>query len=169
VIALRQFLIVGLLLSLSACASERQLARDTWPFGNPNEPVVTSENGMRAVGQVAVVAPIAPQAGDVWPGPVEPVPTLSQMEQNMNTPLGQKFTPSLPSPYPPGQAPADDSPSTAPPLPLPNATSPITPAPLPGVSPQGVNGSFGAPMPSAPPISTLTPQGATSPPSSHAP
>jgi hypothetical protein len=133
---LRPFLVVGLLLVLSACASERQFARDTWPFGNPNAPAADTENGLRAIGQVAVVAPIPPQAGDVWPGPVAPVPTISQMEQNMSTPLGEKFTPSLPSPYPPGQGPADDDGATSSVPPLPSATPPIVPTPLPSVTPR---------------------------------
>jgi hypothetical protein len=99
-------LAVGLTLLLCGCASERHYAADSlWPFGNPNEPKLASENAARAVGQTPDVTPIAPQAGDVWPGPVQPMPTLSDIQKNANLPLGQGYTPSLPSPYPPGQAP----------------------------------------------------------------
>ncbi len=98
--------LLALVLVLSGCASERHFAADTlWPFGNPNAPASNSETMQRALGQTPDVTPIAPQAGNVWPGPVRPVPTIADIEQNMNEPLGQAYTPSLPSPYPPGQDP----------------------------------------------------------------
>ncbi len=91
---------------LSGCASERHYAADTlWPFGNPNAPSNNSETMQRALGQTPAVTPIAPQAGNVWPGPVQPVPTIADVQKAMNEPLGQAYTPSLPSPYPPGQDP----------------------------------------------------------------
>ena len=79
------------------------------PFGNPNEPAVSSETAQRALGHQPVVTPIQSQAGDVWPGPVQPMPTLSQVESNANVPVGEGYQPSLPSPYPPGQGPAPGS------------------------------------------------------------
>ncbi len=100
--------LLGLLLLLSGCISERHFARDSWPFGNPNAPLNDSETSQRALGQVAVVTTIPPQAGNVWPGAVQPVPTLSDIEKQQNVPLGQGYTPSLPSPYAPGQAPPPD-------------------------------------------------------------
>ena len=111
---LRHRLAVGLVFLLCGCTSERQFAADTlWPFGNPNAPQTASETAQRALGKTPDVTPIAPQAGDVWPGAVQPMPTLSQIQANANQPLGQAFTPSLPSPYPPGQAPAPESPADA--------------------------------------------------------
>jgi hypothetical protein len=115
---LRYLAVCGLVLLLSACASERQFARDTWPFGNPNAPPATSETAQRVLGKVAVVTPIPPQAGDVWPGPVQPMPTINEEQRDMNLPLGQAYTPSLPSPYPPGQEPPGDV--------LPGASVPVT-------------------------------------------
>jgi hypothetical protein len=96
---------LGLVFLLSGCASEQHFASDMWPFGNPNAPAATSETAQRALGKTPAVTPIAPQAGDVWPGPVQPMPTLSDIQKNANLPLGQGYTPSLPSPYPPGQSP----------------------------------------------------------------
>ena len=101
---------LGLMLILSGCVNERHFASDMlWPFGNPNAPQTASENAQRALGQTPDVAPIAPQAGDVWPGRVRPMPTLGQIQQDTNLPLGQAYIPSLPSPYPPGQGPGADS------------------------------------------------------------
>ena len=103
---LRVWLAMICVMFLSACASERHFASDTlWPFGNPNAPVNGSENTQRALGQSPAVMPISPQAGNVWPGQVQPVPTIADVEKNMNQPLGDAYTPSLPSPYPPGQDP----------------------------------------------------------------
>jgi len=112
---LRYFTAIGLILLLSGCASERHFAASSlWPFGNPNAPKTTSETAQRALGKTPDVTPIAPQAGDVWPGPVRPMPTLSEIQKNSNLPLGQAYTPSLPSPYPPGQAPDQNAPAPVP-------------------------------------------------------
>ncbi len=103
---MRRIVILASVFLLSACSSERHFTYDSiWPFGNPNGPVVTGETAQRAIGQSPDIAPIQPQAGNVWPGAVQPVPTISDEEKQMNQPLGQAFTPSLPSPYPPGEAP----------------------------------------------------------------
>jgi hypothetical protein len=107
---LRQRVALGLILLLSGCVSERHFTEDLWPFGNPNAPPIQSETAQRAIGRQVAVTPIPPQAGDVWPGPVQPMPTLGDVQKNANTPLGQDYTPSLPSPYPPGQDPADQPP-----------------------------------------------------------
>ncbi len=93
------------LLALPGCVSERHFAADSWPFGNPNAPQNNSETAQRALGATPAVTPIAPQPGNVWPGAVQPVPTIGDIEKNMDQPLGQSDTPSLPSPYPPGQDP----------------------------------------------------------------
>jgi len=103
---LRICLALGLMVMLSGCVSERQYAYDSiWPFGNPNAPVAASETAQRALGHRTDIAPLTPQPGNVWPGPVQPVPTLSDEQRNMTQPLGQAYTPSLPSPYPPGTEP----------------------------------------------------------------
>lgn len=107
---MRKLVAVGLAVLLSGCVSERHFALDMlWPFGNPNAPAAASETAQRALGHSPKVALIEPQPGDVWPGPVEPMPTLSEIQKNANLPLGQGYTPSLPSPYPPGQEPPQDN------------------------------------------------------------
>jgi hypothetical protein len=112
---LRISLAVGLLLVLSGCASERHFAAHSlWPFGNPNAPATASETAQRALGHDVTLAPLQPQPGDVWPGPVQPMPTLSQVQKYSNLPLGQGYTPSLPSPYPPGEEPKDNGKSESP-------------------------------------------------------
>ncbi len=93
-------------LCLTGCAGGGTFAEHAfWPFGNPNAPPTNSETAQRALGKSPAITPLHTQPGDVWPGPVEPFPTLSQVEKNADLPLGQGYTPSLPSPYPPGQGP----------------------------------------------------------------
>lgn len=107
---MRKLVVVGLAVLLSGCVSERHFVLDNLlPFGNPNAPKAASETAQRALGHSPQLAVIQPQPGDVWPGPVEPMPTLSEIQKNANLPLGQGYTPSLPSPYPPGQEPSQDS------------------------------------------------------------
>ncbi|MDE8350183.1 MAG: hypothetical protein POG74_12020 [Acidocella sp.] len=107
---MRQVLILASLLLLGACSSERHFGADSlWPFGNPNAPVANGETAQRALGNAPQVAPILPQAGNVWPGAVQPVPTIADEEKQMSQPLGAAFTPSLPSPYPPGEAPPENA------------------------------------------------------------
>jgi hypothetical protein len=107
---LRHYFTIGLILLLSGCASERQFASNSlWPFGNPNAPVAKSETAQRALGHQSVVTTMQPQAGDVWPGPVQAMPTLSEVQRDANMPLGTGYQPSLPSPYPPGEGPASGS------------------------------------------------------------
>lgn len=107
---MRKTLVLGTALLLTGCASARTFAEQSlWPFGNPNAPAAASETAQRALGKSPQVAVIQPQGGDVWPGPVQPMPTLSEVQKNSNLPLGQGYTPSLPSPYPPGEAPPADA------------------------------------------------------------
>ena len=101
-----------MLLVLSGCASERHFVRDSfWPFGNPNAPGNHGETAERALGHTPEITPLAPQAGNVWPGPVQPMPTLADVEKDVNKPLGQGYLPSVPSPYPPATQPPAPAPA----------------------------------------------------------
>ena len=132
---MRKTLVLGMALLLSGCATERTyFIQSFMPFGNPNAPAATSETAQRALGRSPQVAVIVAQPGDVWPGPVQPMPTLRQVQQNSNLPLGQGYTPSLPSPYPPGQSPpadADDNDLGGSLYSTQNGT-PVVPPPVPG-------------------------------------
>jgi hypothetical protein len=135
---LRKALALGMAMMLAGCTAERHFGWDSLlVFGNPNAPAPVSETAQRALGNSPPVAPLTPQAGNVWPGPVAPMPTLSQVQKFANLPLGQGYIPSLPSPYPPGQAPKGTTPDgsqtssvpaiTVPPLAAPPAPVPPTP------------------------------------------
>jgi hypothetical protein len=95
---------LGLVLLLSGCGY------NTWwnaPFttgSNPNRPAVESENMRRVMGGRVAPVPLQPEAGDIWPGPTKPEPTLQQLEQSGSlTPEPEQ--PSLGSPLSRGTAP----------------------------------------------------------------
>ena len=52
------------------------------PWQNPNAPAGSSENFHRAkVGSTATGTPLLTEAGDIWPGPPLPVPTLKDLQK----------------------------------------------------------------------------------------
>src|SRR6185437_1012213 len=77
---MRRVALLGLTVFLSGCGYQ------TWynpPFTggtSPNSPTANSENTQRVLGHTANVAPINPEAGDIWPGPLPPSPTLGDLE-----------------------------------------------------------------------------------------
>ena len=96
---------------------------NTWwnaPFTtgyNPNVPIEDSLNMRRAMGEGVAVKPLAPEPGNIWPGPLPPPRTLQDLERrNSSLPLPGapvKGAPSTrganpllaPMPAGPGQAP----------------------------------------------------------------
>ncbi len=87
---MRRFALLGLTLLLPGCSGFTHFLDDT--FGvtpNHNAPLGDSQNLRRSRGEFVDVPPLTTEPGDVWPGPVKPEPTLSdvQAEQN-NQPLG---------------------------------------------------------------------------------
>jgi hypothetical protein len=90
---MRRNLTFGLLLLLAGCGGGYSSWHDL-PFTtgtNPNMPAGDSANMRRVVGQSAAVEPLTPEAGDVWPGPIKPPPTLEDLE-------GQTAQPDQPLP-----------------------------------------------------------------------
>lgn len=77
---------------LSGCAGMGNYVSSTLdPFGTPNAPTGNSVNMQRARGSEVAVKPILPQAGNVWPGKLQPIPTIGEIQKHMNTPLGQLY------------------------------------------------------------------------------
>ena len=90
---MRRIAFTCLCLALSGCGF------NTWwnvPFtsgSNPNFPAGDSENMRRVTGEEVEVQPLTPEAGDIWPGPLKPEPTLQELEQQ-----GQQSAPEQPVP-----------------------------------------------------------------------
>lgn len=148
-----------LLMALGGCSYH------TWsnlPFttGNsPNAPVGDSETMLRVEGRPVAVQPLTPQAGNVWPGPLPPTPTLETLEKSANfpslpeqpvpgSPMSRGAVPAAPTvaaPTPPPRAargsstpPGSNQPGLAPPVVVPPASPPsAAAAPPPAREPAG--------------------------------
>jgi len=152
---MRRFALLCLALMLAGCGYQ------TWwnvPFTGggrqPYAPTGDAENLLRAKGEPVEVTPLNPQAGDVWPGPLPPTPTLQELEQsgalqtgpeqpvpgsplNRGTGQNQEQMPALPPEVTHGSStpPGSNQPRLAPlprqqPMPpLPSTTMPAPPAP----------------------------------------
>ena len=125
-----------LVLGLSGCGYK------TWenaPFTsgyNPNLPVGDSENMHRVTGQEPVVPILTTEAGNIWPGPLAPPPTLKDLESTSGeAPQAEQPVPGSPlsrgtaAPYP-SPNPSNGS-STPPSTFLPQPTTPQAGVPTP--------------------------------------
>lgn len=81
---MRRSAMLGTLLLLSSCSGLGKFFNDTerLPGQNPNAATGVSENVLRSRGQTPTEMPIEPQAGNVWPGPPQPLPSLSDVSRN---------------------------------------------------------------------------------------
>jgi hypothetical protein len=53
----------------------------TWFGANPNTPAGNSEMFQHLRGEDVAITPLVPEAGNIWPGPQKPDPTLQEIEQ----------------------------------------------------------------------------------------
>ena len=109
---------------------------------NATMPNGSSENVQRSIGADVPADPLLPEAGNVWPGPVAPEPTLADIEKQQNQEMQQNEQPRQAprgSSTPPGNVTPQPRPAPAPPTPTPPPATP--PPPGPGVqiyqTPQG--------------------------------
>jgi hypothetical protein len=149
---MRRIALLGLLLTLPGCTGFGEFLAHTFapPPVNPNLPMADSENVRHALGQGTEFTPLAPEAGNVWPGTEPAAPTLSDVAKQENAGPSRGFapttvpgaTPGLPagrqprpttrgSGTPPGSVqPGPESPPNAGVIPPPRST-------VPGTGPQG--------------------------------
>ncbi len=81
---MRRSALLGTLLLLSGCSGLGHFFQDTAriPGQNPNATTGVSENLLRSRGERPSEDAILPQQGNVWPGPPQPLPTLSDVSRN---------------------------------------------------------------------------------------
>jgi len=106
---MRFLALLALALAVAGCDSGFKTWNDL-PFtsgSNPNMPAGSSENMRRVEGETANVAPLRPEPGDVWPGPIQPPPTLEDLENQSGEPVQGQGQPGAPvgSSTPPGSPP----------------------------------------------------------------
>ena len=77
-------------LLLSGCSGLGKFFGDTitLPGMNPNLPYGLSETSERAEGRSPPESPILPEPGNIWPGPPQPLPTLSDVSRTQGNGLG---------------------------------------------------------------------------------
>ncbi|WP_428392614.1 hypothetical protein [Lichenicoccus sp.] len=77
-------------LLLSGCSGLGKFFGDTitLPGMNPNLPYGVSETSERAEGRAPAESAILPEPGNIWPGPPQPLPTLSDVSRTQGNGLG---------------------------------------------------------------------------------
>jgi hypothetical protein len=100
---MRRIALSGLLL-LSGCTGFGHFIGDTHTISNPNQPPGDSANMQRAYGGAGVQEALLPETGQVWPTAIPAMPTLADIQKQMN--LNGNAEPQLgPVPGGPGQNP----------------------------------------------------------------
>jgi hypothetical protein len=131
----RSIACLGLAFALSGCGYKTWWNPPLTAGYNANLPVGDSENMQRARGLGSPVSTLTTEPGNIWPGPVQPAPTLADLESNggltsqpeqpvPGSPLSRGTgapspspNPSVGSSTPPGYAqPSLATPRSAPPL-----------------------------------------------------
>lgn len=81
---MRKVALAGVCLILSGCSGFGKYISDTatLPGENPNAPAGSDLTMRRVKGYRSGEPPILPQAGDIWPGPPAPLPTLEDVEKD---------------------------------------------------------------------------------------
>ena len=88
---------------------------------NPNRPVIDSPNARRVMGTEVVADPLEAEAGNIWPGPLPPARTMSDLQREFGGTL-----PPIDAPNPRGSSSAPGPAATPAALP---AARPLAPQP----------------------------------------
>ncbi len=131
---------LGLLLLLAGCSGFGSFLGSTFSInGDPSQPVGAAENLQRSNGATVVATtPITTQPGDVWPGPIKPLPSLADIAKTLPEAQGTPVLPPVPV-NPPEPIPARN--------PSPTVATPPVAAPAVG----------GPPATESPPVSQYQP------------
>ncbi|MGH7051489.1 MAG: hypothetical protein ACREF0_03210 [Acetobacteraceae bacterium] len=123
---MRPSALLGVLLLLSGCSGFGGFLGSTFsPTGDPNRPETATAVNLQRANAAPVVspAPITPEPGDVWPGPIKPLPSLADIAKTLPQAEAAPELPPVPVNPPEPIPPRNPSAFTAPP---PATTSPST-------------------------------------------
>jgi hypothetical protein len=140
---MRRIALLGFVLLLSACGDYvgspfdgfGGFMHDSFTF-NANRPVADSITVRRVLGDTADAEPLLPEAGNIWPPPPRPDPSLSDIEKEIEQQPGSPPPPARGSTVPPPLLQPGNQ-SAAPPLTSPPAqpatvsAPPVQPAAMP--------------------------------------
>lgn len=83
---MRRAALLGFLLLLSGCTGFGNFLTNVHTIRRDvNTPVGNSETLDRVRADPVPIAPLRPEQGNVWPGPIKPQPTLMDMEKEMSS------------------------------------------------------------------------------------
>jgi hypothetical protein len=161
---MRRFALLGFASLVSACSFAGSpfdgfggFIGDTHSvYRDPNRPVGNSETMLRVTGREVTVPPLEPEAGNIWPGPQPPEPTLEDIERQQNT--------TAPTPGGPGPAPSLSGPAQVPPGPVLRGQPRVVPQGS-SAPPSQVPAVVSAPAPAAAPPKAPAPRYPNGPPS----
>jgi hypothetical protein len=102
---------------------------------NPNKPLGSADNLRRVSGAEVETEPLLPESGNIWPGPLPPARSLSDLQRDpMSDPTTQQPSYGAPQQPPRGSStppnPGNAAPMSANPPPRPNAAAPPPQPPL---------------------------------------
>ncbi len=143
---MRRTALFASLLMLPGCTGFGAFLDHTFssPYANPNIPMADSENVRRALGASTGIEPLQPEAGNVWPAPQGPDPTLADLQNAPGTENARGFAPTnVPGAepgLPAGRQPRPLGSSTPPGSNQPGATGPSSFAPRPPPPPSSARG-----------------------------
>ena len=156
--------LLGPLMLLTGCSGLGVFLDDTHdPTLHVNRPIGNSESIRRVEDKQVAIAPLNTEAGNVWPGPIEPEPTLEDLQKMPPKPLPDLYGATPPSianvptlviptiPHHLQPRPGEDAGALTGPLPPAGNVGPTPPV----ASPQGVI----TPTPQGNAVSTRNPSG----------
>jgi hypothetical protein len=147
---MRRTTFLGLLLLLSGCNGFGGFLGSTFSTsGDPSQPFAAAENVQRANGAAVTPKPIPVEAGNVWPGPIKPLPSLADIAKTLPEASGVPLLPPVPA-----------NPAMPPRTAMPTYAAPPSTVPAPAAEPA----PSGSPAPSGPPP-TVSPSASSNAPS----
>ena len=92
---MRRTALLASLLMLPGCTGFGEFLDHAFSFPgqNPNIPMADSENVRRALGRASDVEPLQPEPGNVWPGPPQQEPTLTDLQRQEPAENARGFPP----------------------------------------------------------------------------
>jgi hypothetical protein len=147
---MRRIALLGFVLLLSACGDYVSspfdgfggFMRDSFTL-DPNRPASDSQNVRRVLGGSADAEPLLPEAGNIWPPPPRPDPSLEDIEKEIEQQPGSNQTPgprgssTPPALLQPGNQSAAPPLTSPPPQPATVSAPPVQPAAMPAPLPDG--------------------------------
>ncbi len=121
---MRRIALLSLTLVLSGCGHNTWWNPPMTGGYNPNAPRGDGENMRRVMGYGSASDPLLPEAGNIWPGPLPPTPSLLDIERDTNVDMSETI------PRPRGSSPPVSGQMPSLPPQTPQTSTPVAPPPM---------------------------------------